>query len=488
MRRRYDKQGILALYPQAFMDLFIEVEDADNEQLGDVTVVAIRGPLEHHDGWWADSYEAIVDRVAAACTGSASTIILKIDSPGGELLGCFDAARTIRARCAAANKRLVAYVEGCACSAAYALACAADKIITSDTAFTGSIGILITRIDVTARDTQMGAAYTLVASGSRKLDGNPHAALSAAELAATQSQCDSLAALFFELVASLRGVDAEAIAGLEAGIFHGAEAVARGLADRVMTFDELLAAIASGEGDPMADDKEEKKETEAAADDDAPKASKEVDDARALLEKAAEGDGEEAERAKKALEVLDGGPGEEDDEEDDDESASSSASKSGGQTTARRGTARVSADSAADLAKSVTALSEKVDRLEREKDEAKRSAMLATRPDLGKELVAHLSTMPFAEAKAIVDRMPKPAALKPAATATVPGTRGKGQEARADDAPPPDAATAALDRGFGKEDGVKGVRREGTSLVFGLRAPAAPKPAAPADAGKGSAA
>lgn len=483
MRRRYDRAGILALYPQAFWDYFVEVVEPSVELLGDVAVVEIRGPLEHHDGWWADSYESILDRVTAACATPAAAIVLKIDSPGGELLGCFDAARTIRTRAAAAGKKLIAYVDGCACSAAYALACSAEKIYASDTAFLGSIGILITRVDASKRDAQTGIEYALVASGKRKVDGNPHASLSPDELTSMQGQCDSLAAIFFELVASLRGVDAAAVAALEADIFHGTRAVEHRLADAVCTFDDLLAGLSAGAGGPMTEKKDEETTESAATESDeeasTTSASGEVDQAIALLEEAAKGDGEEAERARKALEQLRGSEA----SDDDDESASSSA-----RTGAGRG---VSAQSAAGLAAEFARMSAKVERLEREADKSKLTALLAGRADLGKELAAHLATMPYRDAKAIVDKMPKSTPPKPAATATVTGTRGKGQESAAVDSPSPakDEGTKALDAAFNRGASSGGVKREGTRQTFSL---GDPKPkaqqTAAADAGKGSAA
>jgi len=468
MRRRYDKQGILALYPQAFFDLFVEVDQPTNETIESCEIVAIRGPLEHHDDWWCDSYEAILDRVTAACESTSSTVVLRIDSPGGELFGCFDAARTIRARVKAAGKKLVAYVDGCACSAGYALACAAEQIYTSETAFTGSIGILITRVDLTARDAQMGARFALVASGKRKIDGHPHSSLNDAELTAMQSQCDSLAELFFELVASLRGVSADAIRSLEAGVFHGAAAVSAGLADRVASFDEMLAQLANGGNMPPEDDKkpddkkDEEKEPEASTAD--------VDEARTALERAA-ADGDE--RAQRALDVLNGDEGGESESEGDE--ASSSASSSRRAPAARVPSSRVSAEGAAGLAGIVARLERQVGEIASERDGAKRSALLAGRPDLGKELAAHLATMPYKDAKAIVDRMPVPDAppkKSPAATAVVsPSVRGSTEGQGGSSGVEASPATEALDRAFGIAGPKQGVKREGNALVF--NAPAA---------------
>lgn len=473
MRRRYDKAGILALNPSAFFELFLEPDHPEVTTVAGNAVIEIRGPLEHHDGWWCDSYEAILDRVTDACASDASTIILKIDSPGGELFGAFDAARAIRARCAAAGKRLVAYVDGCACSAAYALACSASEIVTSETAFSGSIGVLITRVDITARDAAQGVGVALVASGKRKLDGNPHASLSQAELESMQAQCNALAELFFELVAALRGgLTTEAVRALEADVFHGPLAVEKGLADRVASFDELLELLAKG---PIMADNADNEEQE-------PKPSssqKDVDEAREALERAA-ADGDE--KAQAALDVLNGSAGDggdDEDDEDDDEEPSSSSS-------ARR-SASVSADSAAGLATKFEALEKRQNKLERENEKLKFDALLKGRTDLGKELREHLATMPYKDAKAIVDKMPKPAAPTKedrAATAVVGATRGQGEGTGVTGAGP-SRDEDEFDRAFGtgKRDDSP-VRREGSTLVFdpaahvrALRNPSTPKPA-----------
>jgi capsid assembly protease len=484
MRRRYDKGGILALNPSAFFDLFVEVDSPTNESIEGAEVVCIRGPLEHHDDWWCDSYESILDRVNAAIESTAQTVILKIDSPGGELYGCFDAARTIRKRCAAAGKKLVAYVEGSACSAAYALACAAETIYTSSTAHTGSIGILITRVDVTARDQAMGARYALVASGKRKVDGNPHAVLTDSELGAMQGQCNALAELFFELVASLRnGLDVDAIRALEADIFHGAAAVEVGLADGVASFDEMLAAIANGgtmpNEDQPNDDKETETEPSSESEQETPSSSqKDVDDARSALERAA-ADGDD--KAQAALDVLNGSTGESDDDDDEQETESRAASRGNARRPQARREQRVSADAAGALGRTVARLEKQVGELRGERDGARLSAMLASRPDIGKEMREHLATMPYKDAKAIVDRMPKPDApprktgKEASSTAVVTGTRGAGEGGTSNNGKPaPTTASTeakAMDQAFGLAPAQNGVRREGSSLVFGTPAP-----------------
>lgn len=392
-RYQYDRQGLLALDPKAFLGFFVEAPNRDNIMRGDAVVVRVQGPLEHHSGWFCDSYDELLERVDAACETNAKRIILSIDSPGGQVSGMIETARAIQAKAKSAGKRLIAYVDGSACSAAYALACAADEIVVPATGLVGSIGVIHTRVDLSEADKAVGVKVALVTSGARKSDGHPNAPITDSELAATQALVDSLAQVFFELVAERRKKTIAEIAALEAGVFDGRKAAQIGLADRVQSFDELLASLASAE--------------EVAMD--------EFEKARAALEEIAKGDGEEAERARRALAAMDGEESEEkteekkDDEEKEDESE------------------KVSATTAAQLGATVSSLSARLARLEREKEEAERTALLASRPDLGKDLIELLITKPLAEVKSIVSAIPRPLAPNLANTSVLQGTRGATQ-------------------------------------------------------------
>lgn len=459
---RYWQHELLAIEPRALFGLFAEKEQPPNRTVDDATVVTIRGPLEHHAGGWFDSYEDILDRVDAACAASTPGIILCVDSPGGELAGAFEAARAIRERAATAGKTLVTFVEGDACSAGYALACAGSDIVVAPTATLGSIGILAPRIDVTAMDDALGMRFDFITSGARKTDGNPHTSMSKDEFAAHQTRIADCAQLFFALVAEMRGLSVEAVAGLQAGVLIGASAVDEGLADRTGTFDGLIAALAQG-GPVMAE--EEKK------DDDK--------EARAALGRIAEGDSEAAKRAREALKALDG-PGDEEkegkDDEDDDEKDKPGADKAA---------ASASSSTTVDLAQVVQAQDARLKaqdtriiQLEKERNSSRLSALFAGRPDLSKDLVAVLKTKAYAEAKQIIDSIPKPTlAANPAATAVVPATRGSKQ----DDPGRPVGSPGCedLDAAFGLAPAKPAIRREGNKVIFGTLSPKTTASSAP---------
>jgi ClpP class serine protease len=248
----YLPRGIMAVNPKAFGEEFFlmggDVAEAPFRREGDAAIVDICGPLFSKAHWCWDSYEDILERVGAAFKSDAARVVMCLDSPGGDAAGCLEAARMLRAMALTAGKPLIAWTETQACSAAYALACAATEIYCTPTGCLGSIGIIDAFVDVTAQDAAYGMRYTFVTSGARKADGNPHVPTSKDALAVKQGQIDTLAALFFGLVEELRGVPASAVQALQAGVFYGADAVSAGLANETRVWSEVISNSQSGGG------------------------------------------------------------------------------------------------------------------------------------------------------------------------------------------------------------------------------------------------
>jgi ClpP class serine protease len=394
-------------------------------------------------------------------------VVLRIDSPGGEVYGMLDTARSIRKRVEAAGKTLTAYVDGEACSAAYALACVAARIVVAQSAFVGSIGIIESRIDASRLDAASGISYALTTSGDRKADRHPHEPLTEAELASAQQRVDSLAAVFFELVAEFRPPTAEAIRGLQAEVFHGDAAIAAGLADQVTTFDDLLAQLSGEEQSAMPPNAESPSA-------EAPKAGEDLDAARAALEKAAASDDkDDAAKAKKALAALDaaeGGDDEDEKESDDaeDEEPDEDAEKKGDEPAAAR-----SASSDVALATTVQTLSAELAQFKAERLAEKRRALFASRPDLAPELVAAIKDLPLAKIKEIVAGV-KPSKTNARGASVTPGAvRGAGQ---GDGEPIVHERSAELDAAFGTGTG-GGITKVGNKKSFGVLSPEAARAA-----------
>lgn len=431
--QKFSRVGALALDPKALFFWFDEFDSEEFESVGDVAVVSITGPLEHHDGWWWDSYDSIRERVLAACKSSATTVLLKIDSPGGDVSGCFETARALRAMATESGKKLIAYADGSACSAAYALACAAESIFIPETGAVGSIGVINTSWEFSKMNAELGITATVLASGERKADGHPDIPMTDDAKASIQAHVDELAETFFALVGEMRpSLPAKSAKALEAGVFYGATAVSKGLADQVLTFDEVLALHQS-----------EQKEKQAMS---AKQMKASLDDARSALEEAAKGEGDEAEAAKRALAALDEEPEEEaetedppaDEEEeaadeedppaDEEEEASAAAAA---QVRGTPGAGQKKSTTKVDLAALVQKQGAELAEVKRTLRARSVKKLLAARPDLTPELRKVLASKPVKEVKAILAGIPKPKVPTPAAAAGVQGTRGVGQDGRA---------------------------------------------------------
>jgi ClpP class serine protease len=142
-------------------------------------------------------------------------------------------------------KPVLAFVNDVAASAAYGIASAASEIIVSPTSMVGSIGVVLTHLDRSGELEDRGVKPTLIHAGAHKVDGNPFGPLSDAVRADLQAEVLKIYDQFVGLVAEGRAgrISAAAIRATEARTYLGADAIAQGLADRMASLDEVIAAL-----------------------------------------------------------------------------------------------------------------------------------------------------------------------------------------------------------------------------------------------------
>jgi signal peptide peptidase SppA len=396
---RFAPSGALALRPEAFGMMFEMPERSARVQNDSpVGVIDVVGPLMHHKEWCFDSYDAIKDRAREVAASSAKCGLLNIDCPGGLVAGCFDTVAEIRKIFADAGKPLCAYIDAQATSGGYALACAASKIFIPPSGIAGSIGVIDTLSDQTAADEMFGLRFVVIASGTRKADGNPHVSISEESIAAAQQMVDTLASQFHELVASARGISVETVKGYQAGLFCGQQALDAGLADELATFDQVVAMLASSgeqeaisaeiKGDSPMNLAEYKAGLKSIADD---KDANETD----------------REEARKMLSAIEGG--DDKDKKDDDKEAKAESEKDPAEASAKseaepkheepdgdEGKKEEAKASASASGLAIAARLQVLEKAEAQRNaKAERSALMASRPDLAPEVVAFLDRQPL---------------------------------------------------------------------------------------------
>lgn len=226
-----------------------------------VGVIEIEGPLTDKKidfnpmcgGEEACSYEGILDQVNMLVEMGANTIVMQIDSGGGEAYGCFETANEVRAICDENKIDLIAYVDGIACSAAYAWACVADEIILNPYAEVGSVGVVVGLMNNAKQLEQNGIQRTFVFAGDSKVPFSPDGEFRKEFIADIQGKVDNLYQAFVSHVADHTSMSKEAIINTQAKTYMADEAVNMGMADKVMSridFANHLADLTDNKRNP----------------------------------------------------------------------------------------------------------------------------------------------------------------------------------------------------------------------------------------------
>jgi signal peptide peptidase SppA len=178
--------------------------------------------------------------------------LLDIDSPGGEVDGCFETTAAIRA--ASAAKPVIAVVNGMAASAAYSMVSGATRIFTTPSGMSGSIGVVLLHLDRSAKMEKQGIRPTLIFAGAHKVDGHPFGPLPDSVAEDLKAEVNQFYEQFVATVAAGRkSMTEQSIRATEARTYIGADAVKVGIADAVSTFEDVLTEItrASGRSTPV---------------------------------------------------------------------------------------------------------------------------------------------------------------------------------------------------------------------------------------------
>jgi len=237
--------------PSAFIGGMLSEKKADGLRIDCGTaIIEIFGGLTHRgDDWWDEStsYSDVRKQFREALESiDVTSILLMIDSPGGEVAGLFDLAEEIYG--ARGTKPIVAVASESAFSAAYMIASAADEIYLSSTANVGSIGVIAIHSDQSGYDKNLGIKFTPIFAGDRKNDFNPHEPLKTDAEKILKDHVDKIYEMFTGLVARNRGMSQANVIATQAGIYMGKDAVAAGLADGVMPVTDVLTKITSMKG------------------------------------------------------------------------------------------------------------------------------------------------------------------------------------------------------------------------------------------------
>ena len=240
-----------------------------------VLQIPVKGVLLNNFPWalgsWATGYDYIW-RAFERGMGDLNVkgIALVCDTPGGMVAGNFDLVDKMYAL--RGTKPVAGFAHEAAYSAGYSIISVADpgQVHVSRTGGVGSIGVVTTHVDMSKLMSDIGYAITFIYAGDHKVDGNPYEPLPASVKADIQERIDALYQIFVSTVARNRGIDEAAVRETQSRCFMAPQALSNGLADKIGTLDDSLAAFSASlipdEGDTtMAEITQAEHETALAA-------------------------------------------------------------------------------------------------------------------------------------------------------------------------------------------------------------------------------
>lgn len=187
-------------------------------------------------------YNGIVARLNQAMADpEVDGVLLDMDTPGGMVAGAFDCADVI------ARMRTIKPIWSLAndmhCSAGQLIASAASHRLVTQTARTGSIGVMMAHSNYAGAMAKEGVEITLLYSGQHKVEGNPYSALPDSVREQFQAQMDMTRQRFAEKVACYTGLSVDDVLATEAAVYAGAEVLDIGLADQLVINSDAIGVM-----------------------------------------------------------------------------------------------------------------------------------------------------------------------------------------------------------------------------------------------------
>ncbi len=195
------------------------------------------------------SSEDIVARIKEEMTMAAEdkqikALLLRINSPGGTVTASDVLYHELTAFKARRKIPIVAVIMDVGTSGGYYVASAADRIVVHPTSVTGSVGVIMLRVNAEGLLQKIGVAAATITSGAKKDLGSPFRPMSEEEREIFQTMINGFQARFLEVVTRSRsGLTPERLTLITDGrVLTGPQAVQVGLADQIGYLDDGIAA------------------------------------------------------------------------------------------------------------------------------------------------------------------------------------------------------------------------------------------------------
>jgi protease IV len=194
----------------------------------------------------AETVAALVKR--AADDASVVAIVLRVDSPGGDGTASDLIWREVM-EARRKGKPVVVSMGDLAASGGYLVAVAGDVLLAEPSTLTGSIGVFSVKPDFSGLLQKLGVNVVTLKRGAHADAMSATRAWTAEERKLAEGQIQAFYELFLGRVAAGRKLERSAVEALAGGrVWTGAQALQRGLVDRLGTLEDALAVAAARAG------------------------------------------------------------------------------------------------------------------------------------------------------------------------------------------------------------------------------------------------
>ncbi len=211
-----------------------------------IAVVNVQGEIISGSEGFLGSAEAVsgnlISQLQQARNDKAvSAVILRLNTPGGSVVGSDEVSREI-AKVRRAGKTVVASMEEVAASGGYFIAAGANEIVANPSTITGSIGVIMVLLNVERAAGKLGVEPIVVKAGRLKDIGSPFREMTPRERRIFQRLLDEAHQRFMNVVAEGRRMPMRKVRRIADGrILSGEQARDLGLVDRLGTFDDAVS-------------------------------------------------------------------------------------------------------------------------------------------------------------------------------------------------------------------------------------------------------
>lgn len=219
---------------------------------GKVGILPIWGPIQQRmssellkgGGTSTDFISRAFDKLMA--DPAIGAIVLHVDSPGGSSFGIEElSTKIVNAR---GTKPIYAIADSVAASAAYWLATSADMMFCTTGGVVGSVGVYVMHVDKSKGMDAQGVKVTMISSGKFKTELSQFGELSQEAIDNQQKYVDALHGKFIGALKRNRGTTVDNVRSNygQGRVMMANDALAAGMIDRVLPFEELISRLAGG--------------------------------------------------------------------------------------------------------------------------------------------------------------------------------------------------------------------------------------------------